>query len=191
VSTGVRATIHRRARRGGFSLLESLLVVAIAALLTAIGAPLFLGYLADRALQNAGHLIQADLRLAQQLAISRSGSGPRVEMCFRADGYDIYAVDFADPLLRTGAVRSATVKAASASAAGQTRDYPAGITVSVDATATVPCLLDPSRGAIAFSGAGRPISFADASPKDITLGLRGRTYRVTVAPITGRATVGR
>lgn len=173
----------------GFTVLETVLVVGLVAIILGVAVPLYRGYLADRALQNAAHLIQGDLRLTQQAAVSRAGSGPEVEMCFSSTGYEVYAVNYVNAVDRTGAQpASATLKTA---VAGE--EYRAGISVSPAVTATDSCLRYPSdatRRAIVFSGAGAPISFGTAAPQDISLTLNGRTRRVTVAPNTGRVTVG-
>jgi len=170
----------------GYTLTEAALVLVLMAIITSLALPRYRGYLADRSLQNAAHLIQGDLRLAQQEAVARAGSGSRVEMCFRSNGFNLYAVDYQDSIGRTGAQIGEAIKVANAGA-----EYASGITVTVDATASDPCLVDASRQAIVFSSGGTPISFDDSSSKDISLALNGRTYRVTIAPSSGRATVGR
>lgn len=170
----------------GYTLAETMLALVVLAIIVSLAMPQYRGYLADRSLQNAAHLIQGDLRLAQQEAVARAGSGSRVEMCFRSNGFDLYAVDYQDGIGRTGAQVGETIKVANAGT-----EYASGITVTVDTTASDPCLADASRQAIVFSSGGTPISFDDSSPKDISLALDGRTYRVTIAPSTGRATVGR
>ncbi len=170
--------------RGSASLVDAVAAVAIAGLVVGLALPLYRGYLADRSVQNAAHLVQGDIRLAQQAAIARAGSGPRVEMCFRSDGYEIYAVNYeGDPVRRTGAVEGPTLKVATAGG-----EYPAGVTMVLPDTATDPCLRDASRRALVFSGAGTPVSFDDDAPKDVTLTFRGRTRHVRIAP-TGRVTV--
>jgi prepilin-type N-terminal cleavage/methylation domain-containing protein len=168
----------------GYTLIEGVLVVAVVAIGLALAVPLYRSYLADRALQNAAYLIQSDLRLAQQAAISRAGNGPRVEMCFAVTGYHIYAVDYSDVVNRTGAVVGPTIKAATAGEA-----WRSGIAIAPDAAAVDPCLSDGSLSAIVFSGAGTPISFDDASPKSISLTLNGEGRRVRITPTTGRACV--
>jgi type II secretory pathway pseudopilin PulG len=168
----------------GYTLIEGVLAVLVVATTLALAVPLYRSYLADRALQNAAYLIQEDLRLAQQAAISRAGNGPRVEMCFGPTGYEIYAVDYSDIVNRTGAQVGSTLKAATAGEA-----WRSGIAIAPDATATDPCLSGAALGAIVFSGAGIPISFDDVSAKDITLTLNGQTRRVRITPTTGRACV--
>jgi len=81
----------------GFTLLEVTVALVMVAIIMGLGAPRFLGYFIQRRLQNAAFLVLNDLRLAQQEAVARSAESPRVEICFRADGYDIYAVRFLDP----------------------------------------------------------------------------------------------
>jgi type II secretory pathway pseudopilin PulG len=176
---------HNR-QLGATSVLEAVLALVVAGLALGTAVPFYRGYLADRSLQNAAHLLQSDIRFAQQAAIARAGSGPQVELCFRQDGYDIYAVTFdGDPLQRTGAVPGPTLKVVNAGG-----EYPSEVRMVPETTATDPCLRDGTRRALVFSGAGMPVSFDDTSTKDVTLTLRGRTYRVRIAP-TGRATVVR
>ncbi|MDR7521127.1 MAG: GspH/FimT family pseudopilin [Armatimonadota bacterium] len=172
----------------GFALLEAVVAVALLAVLVGLSVPLYLGYLADRSLQNAAHLIQADLRLAQQTAVSRAGRGPRVEVCFRQNGYDIYAVDYVDPIEQDPAQVQvgATIKVANA---GQ--EYAAGINVAVPPAVSGPCQIDATRRAVIFAGSGAPQSLSGGAPQAVTLTLGGRSYRVAIAPMTGRVTVGR
>ncbi|MDR7518768.1 MAG: GspH/FimT family pseudopilin [Armatimonadota bacterium] len=183
-----RPVVESGDQPSGFALLEAVVAVVVLAVLVGLSVPLYLGYLADRSLQHAAHLIQADLRLAQQAAVSRAGSGPRVEVCFRQNGYDIYAVDYVDPVEQNPAqVRvGATIKVANA---GQ--EYAAGINVAVPPAAAGPCQIDAARRAVIFAGSGAPQSLGGASPQAVTLTLGGRSYRVTIAPMTGRLTVGR
>lgn len=173
--------------QAGFSLLEAVVAMALLAVLLGLAAPRYAGYLADRSLQNAAHLLQADLRLAQQAAISRAGSGPRVEMCLRAGGYDAYAVNYQDPIARTGAQLGTMLKAANA---GQ--EYRAGITMRVEPAPGVACT-DPFSGVpVVFSGSGTPMLGANPAPQQtVVLEWRGRAYRVTIVPRTGRVTVTR
>lgn len=168
----------------GYTLIEGVLATALVGIGLALAVPLYRGLLSDRALQNAAYLIQGDLRLAQQGAISRAGNGPRVEMCFDPTGYSIYAVDFTDIVNRTGTSLGPTLRTAGAGKA-----WRLGITVTPDVTATDPCLTNAALGAIVFSSAGVPMSFDDASAKNVTLTLNGRTRRVRITPTTGRACV--
>jgi prepilin-type N-terminal cleavage/methylation domain-containing protein len=171
--------------RSGFTVIEVLVGVVITAVLVGLSVPLYRGYLTDRALQNAAHLIQADLRLAQQTAVARSGSGPRVEVCFRNGGYDVYAVDYTDPMNPSpGSTQiGATVKAA-----GAAQEFAAGMVISVSPPPGAACANGSSGPVVAFSGAGSPISGAQQT---VTLAWRGRSYRVIVEAVTGRATVSR
>jgi prepilin-type N-terminal cleavage/methylation domain len=177
-------------RQTGFALLEAVVAIVLLSILVALAVPRYLGYLADRSLQNAAHLIQADLRLTQQTAIARAGSGPRAEACFRTTGtpgYDVYAVDFTDNLARTGERLGPTVKAANA---GQ--EYPAGITVTITPAPSAACASGVEGQPVAFSGAGTPIVGANPAPtQTVTLSLRGRSYRVVITETTGRTMVMR
>ena len=170
--------------RRGFTLIENVIAIGVIAILLAVALPRYRGYMADRALQNAAYLIQADLRLAQQAAVARAGAGPRVEVCFSPQGYDIYAVDYTAPVDRTGAQVGSTLKVTAAGAA-----YRAGITFSIDPTATDACLRNGSLQTIVFSSAGIPVSFDTATRKVMTLTLNGRVNRLTIYPNTGRVIV--
>jgi type II secretory pathway pseudopilin PulG len=188
VISRARAERTQGTNQAGFALIEAVLVVALLGMMATLSLARYQSYLTDRSLQNAAYLLQADLRLAQQAAVDRAGSGPRVEMCFRKDGYDIYAVDYQDPMARAmdNLRQGATIKVANARA-----EYAAGITVAVDATATAACFPDARRLALAFSSSGAPLYFSPPSAKVITATSNGRAFRVTIEPNTGRATVSR
>lgn len=174
----------------GYTLIEGVLAAALVGIGLALSVPLFRGFLSERALQNAAYLIQGDLRLAQQAAVSRAGSSYRVEMCFSPAGYEIYAVDYANIVERNPAtlVLGPTLKAATAGQA-----WRSGIAIAPDATAIDPCMSDAALNAIKLSGAGvcwpAPGSCDDASAKNINLTLNGRSRRVRITPTTGRACV--
>jgi type II secretory pathway pseudopilin PulG len=174
----------------GVTLIEAVVVVAVLAILVALSVPLYQEHILHRSLRNAAHLIQGDLRLAQQTAVARAGSGPAVEMCFRTtgttlDGYDVYTLQFTDPLNPgAGTSLGATIKAASAG--GQFRS---GLSIAFEAGLARPCFIDATRMAVAFSGGGDAI-FADTDPvKDISVSSGGLTRRVTLVGVTGRVTV--
>lgn len=173
----------------GVTFLEGVLVVVLLGILVAVSFPVYQRQVVHRSMRNAAHLIQGDLRLAQQTAVARAGSGPAVEMCFLVtgstlDGYDVYPIEFTDRLNRAGSQVGGTMKVARAG-----RHFRAGLTVTFEAGLIRACLADPGRVAVAFSGDGAAM-LSDADPaKDITLSAGGQTRRVTVIGITGRATV--
>ncbi|MDR7482746.1 MAG: GspH/FimT family pseudopilin [Armatimonadota bacterium] len=179
-------TITSRAR-DGFTLLETLIVVAVLGLLLGFSVPLYRGSLADRAVWNAAFQVQNDLRLAQQVALARAGRGPRVELCFLSAnhdaGYEIYTVDYTDRFARTGAVIGQTVKVVRAGEAFRT-----GLDVDVEAGATQACLAGGGRPALVYLSTGSPTF---ATERRITLTYQGRSRCVTITPTTGRATAGR
>lgn len=172
-----------------FTVVEVVVALAVLAALLGISVPLYRALMADRALGNAAHLIQGDLRLAQQAAVSRSGSGPRVEMCLRSTGYEVYAVDYQSELSRDPGLTSKGDVLKSAHAGDE---YRMGIAIS--ASASVPCTAYQDGQAVVFSSAGAPLG-SDSTPLQaamtLTLTLDGRSYQVVVAPTTGRITVTR
>lgn len=178
---------RRRGDARGFALLEAVVAVVLVAVMLALAVPSYLGFVADRTLQGAAHLIQADLRLAQQTAIARAGSGPRVEFCLHAGGYDVYPVNYDDAVARTGATTGAVIKRAV-----RGHELHGGIVIAIAPTPSDACGAPFSGQAILFSGAGTPIvAGAQAPMQTLTLTYRGRQYRVVVAPSTGRITVTR
>lgn len=167
--------------RRGVTLLEAVVAIAIAAIVLGLAVPGYLGYLAGRQLQNAAFLLVGDLRLAQQTAIAQSGDGPRVEVCLRPDGYDIYRVVFTSPVARdpNAVAQGAVVKSASAGG-----EYHAGITATTS-PGDFACLIDRNRAALAFLGSGAPYPGGHS----VRLRLRGRDFFVDVEPGSGLATV--
>ncbi|MDI6773231.1 MAG: hypothetical protein QME77_11695 [bacterium] len=170
----------------GFSFLDVLIAIAVIATVLGLAVPGYLGYLARRQLQNAAFLLQGDLRLAQQAAIAQSGDGPRVEVCLRPNGYDIYRVAFSSPVDRNPdeVVLGPTVKVANA---GQ--EYHGGIEMNLTPGGFA-CLIDgervAERVALAFAGSGAQ---PDGVRRSVQLGFRGQTLIVDVEPETGLATV--
>lgn len=165
------------------------MVVVLLAILISLSYPLYQQHLVDRSIRNTAHLVQGDLRLAQQTAVGRAGSGSAVEMCFlltgsTLDGYQLYPVEFTDRVNRSGTQVGGIIKVANAG-----NEFRAGLTVTFEAGLTRACLIDGTRLAVAFSGDGAAI-FSDVdSQKDITVSSGGRSRRISVIGITGRATV--
>ncbi|MDQ7858242.1 MAG: GspH/FimT family pseudopilin [Armatimonadota bacterium] len=179
--------MKRRGDAAGFALIEAVVAVVLVAVMLALAVPSYLGFVADRTLQTAAHLIQADLRFAQQTAIARAGSGPRVEFCLHAGGYQVYPVNYDDAVARTGATAGAVIKRAAVG-----HELQGGIVITITPTPPDACAAPFSGQAILFSGAGTPVAAGAQAPvQTITLTYRGRQYRVVVAPSTGRITVTR
>jgi len=172
----------------GFSILEvTIALVIVAVVITAAWG--WQGSLITRRLQNATYLLEGDLRWAQQMAVSNAGNGPQVELCFRADGYDLYSTVYGggDVLNINPASYTATAGSRFKSVnSGQ--EYALGIQITPPSQGTIPCTIDPTRVAIAFLSSGQPL-FADTNSHAITLTLRGRSYLITIQPYTGLATV--
>jgi hypothetical protein len=183
----VEVMTRQRGDGRGFALLEAVIAVVLVALMLALAVPSYLGFVADRTLRSAAHLIQGDLRLAQQTAIARAGSGPRVEFCVHAGGYEVYPVNYDDAVARIGATVGAVIKRAAAG-----HEFHGGITITIVPTPPDACAAPFNGRAILFSGAGTPVAAGAQAPvQTITLTYRGRQYRVVVAPSTGRITVAR
>jgi type II secretory pathway pseudopilin PulG len=177
-----RRTLDLRSARG-------MSAIELGAALAIIGIILTLswgwqGSITRRRVQNAAYLLEGDLRLTQQTAISTSGNGPQAELCLRNDGYDVYTVVYQDPVGRSSPVAGARVKAVNA---GQ--EFANGIQITPDASATYACTADNSRKAVVYQGSGSP-EFPDSNPHTVTVTLGGQTRTVTIQPATGLATVG-
>jgi type II secretory pathway pseudopilin PulG len=141
------------------------------------------GSITRRRVQNAAYLLEGDLRLTQQTAVSQSGNGPQAELCLRANGYDIYTTAYQDPVARATPVAGAKVKAVNA---GQ--EYASGVQYAPDNTATYACTADSTRNALVYLASGAP-EFPDSNAHTITVMLRGQSRTVTVQPTTGLAAV--
>ena len=171
----------------GFTLLEVTVALVMVAIIMGLAAPRFLGYFTQRRLQNAAFLVLNDLRLAQQEAIARSAEGPRVEICFRADGYDIYAVRFLDPVNRCelagepGCLVSGVemIKVVNAG-----HEYFGGIALAPSPT-TTSCHVSALRVALAFLSSGSPLPNGGF----VQLQAGARTYCVDIEATTGRTKI--
>ncbi|MCR4432851.1 MAG: prepilin-type N-terminal cleavage/methylation domain-containing protein [Caldiserica bacterium] len=144
-------------RNKGFTLIELVLVIVIAAILLAVAVPWFSNYLDYKALQTAMRQVEADLRNAQQK--SKAASVPyKVEL---APGNTFYKIWAAPP--------------GQAEQLIETKELPQGVKVSGN-TATdykivyyQPTYTSETNGGV--------ITFI--SPK-------GRTGQLTVTPTTGK-----
>jgi type II secretion system protein H len=58
--------------KNGFSLLELMIVIAIMGIVSAIAAPNFLNYMAERRLSGAARMVMSDLMSARQKAVSQN-----------------------------------------------------------------------------------------------------------------------
>jgi type IV fimbrial biogenesis protein FimT len=76
-------------RQSGFTLIELMIVVAIAAILLSLAAPTFREMLVKRSVQAAGETLASDMRFARSEALKRSA---RTVICQSADGAKCSAV---------------------------------------------------------------------------------------------------
>ncbi len=181
---------NRRTRRfpqRGFTLLEVTVALVLVAVILGIAFPLFTGYLAQRRLQNAAFLLLNDLRFAQQNAVARSADSPRVEVCFRTNGYDIYAVRYADPVNRCELVAEPNCLVPSVEmlkTVNRGGEYDATIALA-PSPATFACYVSNTRNALAFQSSGSP------TPDGAFVALQAgsRVYCVDIEAGTGRTKV--
>ena len=178
-----RSASSRQGDARGASAIELGIALAIIGIILALSWG-WQGSITQRRIQNAAYLLEGDLRLTQQTAISTSGSGPQAELCLRNDGYDVYTVVYQDPIGRSSPAAGPKVKTVNA---GQ--EFANGIHIAPDASATYACTADGTRKALVYQGSGSP-EFPDSNPHTVTVTLGGQTRTVTIQPATGLATVG-
>ena len=58
--------------KSGFSLMELMIVLAIMGIVSAIAAPNYMNYMAERRLKGAARMVMSDLMLARQKAVSQN-----------------------------------------------------------------------------------------------------------------------
>ncbi len=134
-------------------------------------------------IHSAAHLLESDLRLTQQTAVSTSGNGSQAELCLRADGYDVYAIARQDPVGPSTDASGTTIKSVTAR-----KEYARAIDITPDATATYNCTADATRRAFVYLASGAP-KFPDSTSHRVAVALRGQALRVTIQPGTGTTSV--
>jgi prepilin-type N-terminal cleavage/methylation domain-containing protein len=96
----------------GFSSLELMIVVAVVGIVTAIAAPNYLNYMAERRLKGAARMVMSDLMAARQKAVSQNISvtvtftssytytiaGEAIARDIRNDYYDVTFSASANPI---------------------------------------------------------------------------------------------
>lgn len=180
----VRLRLFRRtATPRGASALEISIALALMGIVLTLAWG-WQGSMTRRRVINAAYLLEGDLRLTQQTAVSTSGNGPQAELCLRSNGYDIYTVVYQDPIGRTTPAAGAKVKSVTA---GQ--DYASGVSFTPDGTATYTCTADNTLKALVFLASGAP-ELPDTNPHTVSVALRGQSRTVTIQATTGLATVG-
>ena len=142
------------------------------------------GSVTQRRVQNASYLLEGDLRLTQQTAVTTSGNGPQAELCLRSNGYDIYTVVYQDPVARTTPAAGGIVKKVN-----QGQEYANGIQMTPDGAATYSCTADGTRQAIVYLASGAP-KFPDTNTHSIQVTIGSQSRTITIQPTTGLATVG-
>jgi hypothetical protein len=133
---------------------------------------------------SAAQLLERDLRLTQQTAVSRAGNRSHAELCLRADGYDIYTVAH-----QAGVGHSTAASGTSIKSVTWGKDYARGIAFTPDGAATHNCTADATRRAFVYLPSGSP-QFHDAVAHSVEVTLRGQALHVTIQPRTGTTSVG-
>jgi type II secretion system protein H len=78
----------KRFNKTGFSLIELMIVIAIMAIISAIAAPNFMHYMAERRLSGAARMVMSDLMAARQKAVAIN---QRVKVSFVSNhAYEIW-----------------------------------------------------------------------------------------------------
>ena len=132
---------------------------------------------------HAAHLLESDLRLTQQAAVSTSGNGVRAELCLRSDGYDVYTVRHRGSAGQSTDASGTRIKHVTAG-----KEYPRGIEITADARATYQCTADATRRAFVYLASGAPM-FPDSISHRVEVELRGQALHVTIQPGTGTTSV--
>lgn len=171
------------------SVLELLVAVVIIAIV-AVAAWGWRGTITTRELKNATYLLEGDLRYAQQQAVANAGTGPRVEVCFRTDGYDVYTTTYGGDPLNISTSSYTIMPGTRIKSVHSGQEYASGIQITPPgSTATVPCTANTALPAVAFLASGQP-AFQDTASHAVTLTLGAQSMTVTIQPVTGTVTVG-
>ncbi|HQP29028.1 MAG: GspH/FimT family pseudopilin [Syntrophales bacterium] len=82
--------MRRKIHRGGFSLVELIIVVAIMAILSTLAVPSLQTYMAQRRLNGAARLVMSDLMNARMLAVTQNRN---VQVSFPTSAAATYTYD--------------------------------------------------------------------------------------------------
>ncbi|MDR7416393.1 MAG: GspH/FimT family pseudopilin [Armatimonadota bacterium] len=132
------APVQRESGQVGFTVIETLFVVVILAILLGLAFPAYQRVVMERRVQNTTREIAADIRVAQQAAVAKSAEAKCVGVAFEESRVGVYVVpqeasfDCTDP--SASGLRAYGVLLSS-------QEYPTGVTVEHgpdDALAFVP-----------------------------------------------------
>jgi len=109
-------------KKAGFTLLELMVVIAILAVISALGMPSFVGWRNDAKLRDAVSLLRGDMEMAKLRAVRENDF---VAVLFNANGYTIFVDDGAGGGGQGNWASDGTEQVL------QNRQMPAGVTIDV------------------------------------------------------------
>lgn len=152
--------------RWGFTVLETLFVVAVLGVLVALALPAYRNVMLERRVQNVTREIAADLRVAQQAAVAKSAEAKCVGVAFLSNRVAVYVVP------EDASFNCSTPTASALQSYGiliTSQDYPPGVVVS------------PSpEDAVAFGPSGSPTSSNGSTAFQVTVSGGAYTRAVCV-----------
>jgi type IV fimbrial biogenesis protein FimT len=155
--------------KSGFTLMELMVVIALLAIISAIGAPSFINWRNEAKLRDAVSLLRGDIEMAKLRAVRENDF---VAVVFNANGYTVFVDDGAGGGVRGNWASDGTEQGL------RNRQLPAGVTIDVaDASMFAN---DRTR----FNGRGRignqgVVTF-NAAGRQRTLDMNNRFGRITI-----------